>query len=100
MNAAIIAMTEMITCWSSSRSTPFEKLDFICQILWVFYVGIGWKRFHDVFDIMQRGLNYIVFVEFLKCLSGRQILVNLFGQVAKEIAYLAVPDCKINIFVE
>ena len=43
MNAAIIAMTDMRTCRSSSRSTPFEKLDFICQILWVFYVGSGWK---------------------------------------------------------
>ena len=54
MNAAMIARTDIITCRSSSLSTPFEKLDFICQILWVFYVGIGWNRFHDVFDIMQR----------------------------------------------
>lgn len=71
MNANTIAMTEMITCRSSSNLTPLKMFDFIVQILWGYYVGIGWKGFHDVCDIEQRGLFYIVFVELFKRLSGR-----------------------------
>lgn len=79
MKATMIAIIEMTTCKSSSRLSPLEKLDIICQRFWVFDGGIGWKGFHDVFDIMQRGMNYIVFVEFLECLSRSQARVNLLG---------------------
>lgn len=100
MNANTIAMTEMITCWSSSNLTPLEMFDFIVQRLWGYYVGIGWKGFDDLKNVIERGLGNIVFVELFKRLSGRKIWINLLRQVPEKFTYLAVPDCEINIFVE
>ena len=53
MNANTIAMTEMITCWSSSNLTPLEMFDFIVQILWVWYVGSGRKGFDDLKNVIE-----------------------------------------------
>ena len=82
MKATIMAIVDIITCKSSSCSSALEKLDFIFQRLWVCDVGIGWKGFHDVFDILQRGLNNVVFVEFLERLPRSQARVNLFRQTS------------------
>lgn len=71
MNANTIAITEIITCWSSSNLTPLEMLDFIVQILWVCYVGSGRKGFDDLKNVIESGLCKIVFVELFKRLSGR-----------------------------
>ena len=95
-----MAIIEITTCKSSSRLSPLEKLDFIVQRLWVFDLGIGWNGFHDVFDILQRGLNNVVFVEFLERLPRSQARVNLFRQTSQKFTGLAIPSGKINVFVK
>ena len=99
MKATIMAIVEITTCKSSSYSSALEKLDFIVQRLWVCYVGIGWKGFHDFFNIMERGLDNVVFVEFLERLPRSQARVNLFGQASKKFTGLAIPLREINVLV-
>lgn len=100
MKANTIAITDIMTCISSSFSSSFEKFDFIVQILWGYYVDIGWKGFHDVFDIMQRGMDYVVFVEFLERLPWSHARVNLLRQTSEKFTCLAIPFSKVNVFVK
>lgn len=94
-----MAITEITTCNSSSRLSPLEKLDFISQRLWVFDLGIGWKGFHDIFYIMERGLGYIVFVKFLECLMRGHVIIDLFRQASEKFTGLAIPWREIDVFV-
>lgn len=62
-------------------------------------MGIGWKGFHDFFNIMERGLDNVVFVEFLERLTWGHVIIDLFGQASKKFTGLAIPLREINVLV-